>query len=202
MKKVKICGITEIEEAEYLNEARTDYAGFVQFFPQSKRNISPQKASSIIKELDSGILPVAVTVCPTAEQLHIIEQTGFRIVQIHGNISDALLDSISIPIIKAFNVSDLSQYERFQKNDRVIGYIFDAQAPGEGKTFDWSLLKNIPLDTKPALLAGGLTPENVAAALKATGLWGADTSSGVENDNGIGKSRKKIMEFVKAVHSV
>ncbi|MCM1498521.1 MAG: phosphoribosylanthranilate isomerase [Clostridium sp.] len=202
MKKMKICGITEIKEAEYLNEVQADYAGFIQFFPRSKRNISPQKAKAIIRELDPAILPVAVTVCPTAEHLHIIEQTGFRMIQIHGNISDALLDSISIPVLKAFNVNDLSQYERFRENDKVIGYVFDAQAPGAGKTFDWSLLENIPKDTKPALLAGGLTPENVAAALKSTGLCGADTSSGVENDNGIGKSREKIIAFAKAVRSV
>lgn len=197
MKKIKICGITQEIEAEYLNEAGVDYAGFVQFFPKSKRNISIEKAVSIMKKLNSSILPVAVTVSPTAPQIRAIEDAGFAIIQIHGDISDELLDTISIPVLKAFNVTDLSDYERFHQKKQVIGYIFDAQIPGSGKTFDWSLLQKIPQDEKLSFLAGGLNPENVTQAIQATGIDGVDTSSGVENDNGIGKSREKILEFVK-----
>lgn len=202
MKKVKICGITEETEAEYLNEAGVDYMGMVQFFPQSRRNISIKKAVSIMKCLDQRIQPVAVTVSPKAEELQAIEEAGFAIVQIHGDIRDELLNRISIPVIKAFNVNDLSDYDRFHQNQKVIGYIFDAQIPGSGKTFDWSVLDKLPRDEKLAFLAGGLTPENVAQALMRTGLDGADTSSGVENQNGIGKSRERICEFVKQVRSV
>lgn len=202
MKKIKICGITEEAEAEYLNEAGVDYAGFIQFVPKSKRNISTEKASSIIQKLNPCIQPVAVTISPTADQLRTIEQAGFGIVQIHGDIHDELLKSISIPVIKAFNVNDLSDYERYHQNKQVIGYIFDAQIPGSGKAFDWSLLQKIPHDEKITFLAGGLKPDNVIQALKATGVDGADTSSGVENDNGIGKSRRKILEFAKRVRSI
>lgn len=202
MKKIKICGITEEIEAEYLNEAGVDYAGMIQFFPKSKRNISIEKAASIMKCLDDKIQPVAVTVSPNAEELRAIEEAGFSIVQIHGDIDDELLNSISIPVFKAFNVNDLSDYERFHQNERVLGYIFDAQIPGSGKTFDWSVLDKIPRDEKLAFLAGGLTPENVAQALTVTGLDGADTSSGVENQTGIGKSRERIFEFIKQVRSV
>lgn len=202
MKKIKICGITEEIEAEYLNYARVDYAGFIQFFPKSKRNIPTEKAVSIINKLNPCIQSVAVTVSPTAEQLRTIEEAGFSIVQIHGNINDQLLDTISIPVIKAFNVNDLSEYNRFHCKKQVIGYIFDAQIPGSGKTFDWSLLHNIPHDEKLALLAGGLNPENAAAALEYTGLDGIDASSSVENENGIGKSREKIVELVKAIRQM
>lgn len=202
MKKIKICGITQEIEAEYLNEAGVDYAGFVQFVPKSKRNISTEKAIAIMKRLVPDIRPIAVTVSPDEEQLKKIEAAGFFAVQIHGQISDGLLDRISIPVIKAFNVNDLSEYERFHQNKNVMGYIFDAQVPGSGKTFDWSLLKHIPRDEKTAFLAGGLTPQNVAQALMATGADGADASSGVENENGIGKSKEKILEFVKQIRSV
>lgn len=202
MKKIKICGITEETEADYLNEASVDYAGFIQFVPKSKRNISTERASSIIKKLHSCIQPIAVTISPSTDQLRTIEQAGFAIVQIHGDISDELLESISLPVIKAFNVNDLSDYERFHQKKQVIGYIFDAQIPGSGKTFDWSLLQKIPHDEKISFLAGGLHPDNVVQALKTTMVDGADTSSGVENDNGIGKSREKILEFTRRVRSI
>lgn len=202
MKKVKICGITQEREAEYLNEAHVDYAGFIQFVPESKRNISIDKAVSIIRCLSPDIVPVAVTVGPGEEEIRQIEAAGFGMLQIHGNISDELLDRISIPVLKAFNVNDLSEYERFSRNKRVMGYVFDGQIPGSGRSFDWSLLKNIPRDGKVVLLAGGLNPRNVAEALKLTGADGADTSSGVENENGIGKSRDRILEFVREIRTL
>lgn len=202
MKMIKICGITTEEEAEYLNEAKVDFAGFIQFVPKSKRNISTEKAAGIIRLLDRGIKSVAVTISPNVEQIRQIESTGFDYIQIHGEISDELLDSVELPVIKAFNVNDLSDYERFHLSDKVAGYIFDAQIPGSGKIFDWSVIGHIPHDEKPSLLAGGLKADNVAVALAYTQLDGADTSSGVENDNGVGKSREKILEFVKQVRRI
>lgn len=198
-KKIKICGITEEEEAAYLNEAEVDFAGFIQFFPKSKRNIPTEKAEAIMKQLNPGICPVAVTVSPTAEQLRRIEAAGFSMVQIHGSIRDEVLDTIAIPVIKAFNVSDLSEFARFQEKPNVAGFIFDAQLPGSGRVFDWSLLADVPKTDKFTLLAGGLNPENVAQALAAAEVDGVDTSSGVENENGVGKSREKIGKFVRAV---
>lgn len=199
MKKIKICGLTTETEAEYVNEAGIDYAGIVQFFPKSKRNVSTEQAVRIMRRLDTGILPVAVTVSPTAEQLKRIEDAGFSLVQIHGKIEEELLERLKIPVLKAFNVQDLSEYGRFQRNGKVVGYVFDAQVPGSGQTFNWSLLRKLPKDDKLSLVAGGLTPENVAAALIATRADGVDTSSGVENDNGIGKSREKILRFAENV---
>ncbi len=202
MKKVKICGITDEKEVLYVNEAKPDYMGMVLFFPKSKRNIPVEKAKTLMEKLDENITPVAVVVKPGKEEVSAIENAGFGAIQIHGDVDDELLNDITIPVIKAFNVSDLSGFERYQKSDKVIGYIFDAELPGSGKNFDWKVLDKIPRDNKLALLAGGLTPENVAVALSATDLDGADTSSGVENENGIGKSREKILEFVQKVREV
>lgn len=199
MKLVKICGLTEEIEAAYVNEAGADFAGMVQFVPKSKRNISIEKAASIMRCLAPSVKSVAVTVSPASEELLRIEEAGFDYVQIHGEISDELLNSLNIPVIKAFNVHDLSEYERFKRNPHVAGYIFDAQQPGSGRTFEWSVLETLPRDEKFALLAGGLNPDNVANILTVPGIDGADTSSGVENDNGIGKSREKILAFVKRV---
>ena len=196
MSLVKICGITEEQEVEYVNEAGADFMGMVMFFPKSKRNITVEKASSLIKILNPEITSVAVTVEPTLDQIREIEAAGIQMIQIHGDVSEELLQEIRIPVIKAFNVHDLSSYERYHQADIVKGYIFDAQTPGSGKTFNWSVLSDIPHDEK---FAGGLNPDNVAEAFAATHVDGADTSSGVENDTGIGKDREKILRFVANV---
>lgn len=200
-KKIKICGITTREEAEYLNEAGVDYAGFVQFFPKSKRNLPTEQAADIMKCLNPEIRTVAVTVSPSPEQLAAIESAGFGAVQIHGKLSDEVIEKIHLPVIKAFNVSDLEAFSHYEAMDQVVGFVLDAQVPGSGKTFDWSLLEDLPKTDKMILLAGGLNPDNVAEALAAFGdrIDGVDTSSGVEKENGIGKSRKKILDFVRAV---
>lgn len=200
-KKIKICGITTREEAEYLNEAGVDYAGFVQFFPKSKRNLPTEQAADIMKCLNPEIRTVAVTVSPSPEQLAAIESAGFGAVQIHGKLSDEVIEKIHLPVIKAFNVSDLEAFSHYEAMDQVVGFVLDAQVPGSGKTFDWSLLQDLPKTDKMILLAGGLNPDNVAGALAAFGdrIDGVDTSSGVEKENGIGKSRKKILDFVRAV---
>ena len=160
MSLVKICGITEEQEVEYVNEAGVDFMGMVMFFPKSKRNITVEKASSLIKKLNPAVTSVAVTVEPTLDQIREIEAAGIQMIQIHGDVSEELLQEIRIPVIKAFNVHDLSSYERYHQADIVKGYIFDAQTPGSGKTFDWSVLSDIPHDEKFALLAGGLNPDN------------------------------------------
>lgn len=201
MKLVKICGLTTEEEAEWVSEAGADFAGMILFFPKSKRNISIDKAKSIKSHL-TGVKSVAVVVSPDADQLSQIEEAGFDFVQVHGHISDDLINSVSIPVIKAFNVSDLTDYDRCSANPRVYGYVFDALVPGSGKTFDWTVLENLPRDGKMSLVAGGLTPENVADISRISGIDGADTSSGVENDDGVGKSKEKIFAFVDRVHSI
>ena len=140
---------------------------------------------------------MAVTVSPTKEQLAQIERAGFDVVQIHGEVGDELLDAVRIPVWKAFNVSDLSEFERFEEKENVVGYVFDAQIPGSGEIFDWELLNKIPVTSKLTILAGGLNPANVAEAIRATDVDGVDTSSGVENDDGVGKNKEKISMFVE-----
>ncbi len=200
-KIIKICGITDEREAEYLNEAKVDYAGFIQYFPKSKRNISLERAHQIMKCLDPQIQPVAVTVSPTIEQIRDIESAGFSAIQIHGDIDDDVISRIRIPVIRAFNVHNMDMFDHYEHIESVVGYVMDAQMPGSGKTFDWSLVEKIPRTDKMVLLAGGLEPSNVAQAIELLGdhIDGVDTSSGVENDDGIGKNKEKIMNFVHRV---
>lgn len=197
--KLKLCGLTTEAEAAYVNEAKADFAGFIQFFPKSKRNISTEKAKSIMKHLNPEVTPVAVVVSPTWEQLQEIEAAGFGMIQIHGQLSDELLSKITLPVLKAFNVKDLSEYEKYHANEKIVGYVFDAQVPGSGKSFDWSILKGIPRDEKLALLAGGIGAENAQLALASADVDGIDASSSIENDNGIGKNREKILALARAV---
>lgn len=196
--KIKICGLTSPAEARYLNENHVDFAGMVLFFPKSKRNISIEQAKEIMAALDASIKRVAVVVSPSIEQVRQIEAAGFDYVQIHGEIPEA---AIAIPILKAFNVSDMGSYEKYHNDSRIAGYVFDAIEPGSGKTFDWKLVDNIPRDEKLLLLAGGLNPDNVRMAIEAVHPDGVDVSSGVENDDGAGKNPEKIHDFVAAIKS-
>ena len=142
---VKICGITTEEEVNYLNEVQADFAGFVQFFPKSKRNVSIERAKKLMAGLDKKIQKVAVTVSPNREQLRELEEAGFDIIQMHGEIEDELMETCKVPVWKAFNVKDLSEFSHYERMHNVTGYVFDAQLPGSGKAFDWNLLKNILL---------------------------------------------------------
>ncbi len=196
---IKICGITDVSEAEILNKYEVDFAGMVLFFPKSKRNITLSRAREIISVLGENIKKVAVVVSPTVEQIEEIQKAPFDYVQIHGEMTEQVLDVITLPVLKAFNVSDMGRYKEYHDNDKIKGYVFDAVEAGSGKCFDWSLVNDIPRDEKLFILAGGLKPENVSEAIKYVKPDGVDVSSGVENENGKGKNEDKIRKFVNAV---
>ena len=95
----------------------------------------------------------------------------------------------------------MGSYEKYHNDSRIAGYVFDAIEPGSGRTFDWTLVENIPRDEKLLLLAGGLNPDNVRMAIEAVHPDGVDVSSGVENDDKAGKNPEKIHDFVAAIKS-
>ena len=195
--KIKVCGLTTKKEAKFLNENKVDLAGMVMFFPKSKRNITPDKAKEIISALDKSIKKVAVVVSPSYEEIKIIESLDFDYVQIHGELTEELESKINLPILKAFNIKDMSLYERYRTSQKVVGYVFDAQEPGSGKVFDWNLVKTLPKDDKILILAGGLNPENVEKAIEYIHPDGVDVSSGVEFSDIPGKDPEKIKRFVE-----
>ena len=196
---IKICGLTDIKEAEYLKKNKVDLAGMVLFYEKSKRNITVDKAYEIIDSLyGSGISTVAVTVSPSEAEIHEIEDVGFDYIQIHGAIEDRLIELCKLPVLKAFNVTDLDKYEHYLEMDNIKGFVFDAGEPGSGKTFDWNMLKDIK-DDKLHILAGGLSADNVARAIKAVKPDGVDVSSSVEYENRLGKDPDKIDDFVSKV---
>ena len=194
---VKVCGLTDTVEADYLNKNKVDFAGFVLFFPKSKRNISIEKAEQIMAELDENIKKVAVIVSPDESEIQQINGSGFDYVQIHGEIKDRLLEQISKPVFKAFNIKDIKNIHKYQNNAKIVGYVFDAAVPGSGKVFDWSILNDIKRDAKTFILAGGLNDSNVREAVKLVNPDVVDVSSGVEYDSGSGKDPEKIKKFIR-----
>ncbi|MBR1478336.1 MAG: phosphoribosylanthranilate isomerase [Lachnospiraceae bacterium] len=218
--EIKICGITDIRETEYLNEYRVDYAGFV-FYPASKRNITIHQAKQIANELDPEIKKVAVLVSPDAGQIEAIQEAGFAdILQIHKDIDIRALRAADLPVWRAVNISTMQNIEEAAYvtdmdavrlttgitdtdadliKDKITAIVADAPDFGSGKTFDWSDGKiNIKSHLK-FILAGGLNASNVTEGIRIFHPDTVDVSSGVEGDHG--KSKDKIAEFVKAVRS-
>lgn len=197
--KIKICGLTDPKEADYLNQIQADYAGFVLFFPKSKRNVSIPKAKEIMAALSPSIQKVAVVVSPTPERVREICDSGFDVIQIHGTLSEEIFPVLTIPVWRAFNVTQQKQYEDCHALPQVEGYVLDAPEPGSGKTFDWSLISQFPKDGKLFFLAGGLHPDNVRTAIQALHPDGVDVSSGVEFTDRPGKDPAKIQAFATQV---
>ena len=212
--KVKVCGLTREEEAKMLADCRVEFAGMVLFFPKSKRNVTQKQAEKILAALKKyGVSKaVAVTVSPSKEQAEQIMRLGFDYIQIHGTLTDEVYDTLRIPVIRAVNVAGTAedkqgirqQLESVLADEKTAGILFDGSSPGAGKTFDWSLLKNIQKTDKLLFLAGGLTPENIAQAVKTVAPDVVDVSSGVEKDvlpgaAFAGKDAEKIRKFVENV---
>lgn len=201
--KIKICGLTSVDEVEYLKKNNVDFAGIVLFFEKSKRNMTIEKAKEIIERLkQEGIKPVAVTVSPSNEQVQEIESAGFDYIQIHGNIDDTLIRNCKIPVLRAFNVDDIPKYDEYLKLDNIAGFVFDAGEPGSGKTFDWNVLTGLKRDSsKIYILAGGLNSDNVKRAIDFVKPDGVDVSSGVEYTDRLGKDPDRIDAFCLAVRA-
>ena len=190
------------EDAAYLNENQVNFAGFILFYPKSKRFVTIEQAVSIMKVLKPEIKKVAVTVSPTLSQLKEIEKAGFDYIQIHGMLEKQVLEEAKIPILRAFNISDGTEYAKLNRHSNIVGYVLDGKIPGNGETFDWTLLKQFDKKNKMLMLAGGLNVENVEKAILEVHPDIVDVSSGVESKNIAGKDPAKIKEFVDKVRKV
>lgn len=197
MTKVKICGLKNPTDIKCINTLSPDFAGFVMFFEKSHRNISVQTAQELLALLDKNIKSVAVTVSPTEEQLEQIYNLGFDYVQIHGNITDEVLKNSKTPIIRAINVSGTDSLTDLDNYKNVKGILFDSAVPGSGQGFNWTLLKKLPKTDKMLFLAGGLTADNVAAAICQVHPYAVDVSSGVELSDKSGKNFELVRAFIE-----
>lgn len=197
--KIKICGLINSEDAMLLNENQVDFAGFVLFYPKSKRNLTLDKAMEIEKNLDPTIEKVAVTMSPTLEQVRSIEEAGFDYIQIHGELFEQVLEQTKIPIFRGINIGKEKSFNMEFWPEKIAGMVLDGKVSGQGKTFDWTIMDQVPKGEKLLILAGGLHTGNVREGIKVVKPDMVDVSSGVEKENGIGKDPVKIKEFVQAV---
>ncbi len=197
---VKICGITNIEDAVFAVEAGADALGFI-FAKKSSRLVSRETVKAIIKQISPFVTTVGVFVDEPLDVVQdVVEYCSIDIVQLHGNESPQYCSQINRRVIKAFKVKDadsllmLSEYQ-------VCGYLLDTFIEGAdggtGKQFDWNLARDAKKYGR-IILAGGLNQENVAEAIMQVKPYAVDVSSGVESLPGK-KDRARMMEFVRRV---
>lgn len=191
---VKICGLTSEEDALLAVAMGADAVGFV--FAPSKRQLAPARAADIIKRLPSEILAVGVFRDEAPQRVvEIVNQTGLRAAQLSGRetADETLWIRRRVPVvIKAFPGGDPALAKAPQYGADVV--MLDSASPGSGQVFDWSLAEGAPSGLR-LLLAGGLTPDNVAEAIERVRPWGVDVSSGVEASPGV-KDASKVRRFI------
>ncbi len=203
MTAIKICGITREQDLLAAAQAGVNAVGFV-FYAKSPRAVTPARAAGLMQGLPPFVMSVGLFVDASVEDIkQALAMARVDLLQFHGDESPAYCGQFGIPYLKALRVRkgvDLLQYACDYHDAR--GLLLDAYVEGTpggtGATFDWALIpKALPL---PVVLSGGLTPNNVTAAITAVRPWAVDVSSGVEISKGI-KSAEKITAFVTGVRN-
>lgn len=203
MTKVKICGITNPDDAFMSAACGADFLGFV-FYKGSQRFITPQIAKKIIETLPPSVLKVGVFVNEEASCVREIAKVcSLDFLQFHGDESQAYINAFkAFRIIKAFRVKDSSFLTELESFDPEL-FLFDTFKKeafgGTGQTFDWHLLESLKELKKHFIVSGGLTPENVTGLIERIQPFGVDVSSGVEKSPGKKNCElvKKFIEIVK-----
>lgn len=203
MTQIKICGITNLADALHAAAAGADALGF-NFYRKSSRYIEPDEARRIIEQLPPEILCVGVFVneAQPADVRRVAAQAGVTAVQLHGDESPAYVKSLTgTLVIKALRVDDDFQPEdagRFETDAVLLDAFHQGARGGTGKIFNWMIAQRTKTMVARLYLAGGLTPENVAEAIKTVEPFAVDTCSGVERAPGQ-KDARRLHAFVAAV---
>ena len=212
MTWVKICGITNLEDALVAVEAGADAVGFV-FYEKSPRNMQPERVRQIVSQLPDGIEKIGVLVNETEDHIcAIADNAGLTAVQMHGDredprVADLVVKKRKLKILVGFSMQQPvpEGWATMWAPENVHAFLADsgdsAKLGGTGKSFDWtSSIKTLStIKTRGKLVvAGGLTPKNVVQAMGILHPWGVDVSSGVEAKPGK-KDPEKVRAFIKAV---
>jgi len=205
MVKVKICGITNLRDARQAFKAGADFLGF-NFYPRSPRYVTPRTARRILGRLPKKVTSVGVFVNEREdEMLRIARHVGLDYLQLHGEESPTTTAHLArtLPVIKAVRVRDSFRAAKLNRYKHVSAFLLDGfdrrRHGGSGKTFRW----NMALRAKRAgriFLAGGLTPENVSAAIRSAKPYAVDVCSGVETKPGK-KDPALVVNFIRAVRA-
>ncbi len=201
MVRIKICGITNIEDALLAIDLGADALGFM-FYKESKRYIKPEKAHNIILKLPPFITTVGVFVNQELDDIrNIKEESGFDVFQLHGDESPDFCKNFertikTIRVKEDINPKEIEPYP-------VQAILFDTYSTkgygGTGESFRWEILKSLNT-SKKIILSGGLTPENVAQAIRTVNPYGVDVSTGIEEYPGK-KNLEKIKKFIEAARN-
>lgn len=207
-RRVKICGLKTPEDIAAVARSGAVYAGLV-FFPKSPRNIDIPTARALALEAPVGLAKVALLVNPDDALLDAVNaEVPLDMLQLHGSETPERLSEIrartGLPVMKALGVADAGDLSAIADYEEVADQLLiDAKPPkeaplpgGNGLSFDWRLLEGRAWK-RPWMLAGGLTPENVAEAIRLTGAQQVDVSSGVESAPGV-KDPDRILAFVQS----
>lgn len=196
MVRVKICGVTSVEDARVAVDAGAFALGF-NFHPASRRCVSPQTAAAIGAELPDEIWRVGVFVDRDRESVaRIAAEAGLTVLQFHGAESPEFCRGWKLPVIKAARIRDRADVQRLLEYPvelaMVDAYVEGAHG-GTGVRFEWGLLEGF--EHRHLILAGGLTAENVAEAVRTVRPWAVDVASGVEARPGV-KDAEKVRRFI------
>ncbi len=199
--RVKICGITSVEDAQHAVTAGADAIGLV-FYAASPRHVHVENAAEIVASLPPFVDAVGLFVDAGPEVVHdVLKRVRLDLLQFHGNETASYCQSFAMPYIKALRVRpELNLLQCATNFAEAKALLLDAYregvAGGTGQTFDWGLIPdNLP---KPVILAGGLTPQNVTEAIRRVNPYAVDVSGGVEREKGI-KDAAKVAAFMRGV---
>jgi phosphoribosylanthranilate isomerase len=197
---VKICGITNLDDAQVAVEARADALGFV-FYEKSPRHMTIPAAAGISNQMPGFVMRVGVFVNALKETVvRATSECGLNLLQFHGDEPPEYCLQFNLMSMKAFRMRDagtLKEMKKYQTNAWLLDACSPEAAGGSGEKFNWDLAVEAQKFGKPIFLAGGLTPENVAEAIRKVRPFGVDVSSGVEISPGK-KDHAKMRAFIKA----
>jgi phosphoribosylanthranilate isomerase len=202
--KVKICGVTSVDDALAAADAGADLVGLM-FYEKSPRHVSVQTAAEISRRLPPFVVRVGVFVNPSEDAvLRAAGECGLNMLQFHGDEPPEFCTQFGLMSMKAFRVRDAGSLRPLPEF-RTDAWLLDACAPdkpgGTGETFNWDLAVEAMKLGRLIFLAGGLTPANVADAVQRVQPYGVDVSSGVESSPG-NKDHAKVRAFVQAAKGV
>ena len=200
MVRVKICGITNSEDALFAVAHGVDALGFI-FYEPSPRYVNPERVSEIVSALPPFVTPVGVFVNTGREEiLEIARSTGIRAVQLHGDETPADCLGYPFPIIRALRVGDgfdPASLSRYAVNAFLLDTAKEGWYGGTGETFDWRVARASTAHGR-IILSGGMDPSNVAEAVRTVNPYAVDCGSGVEAAPGR-KDHHRIREFLRAL---
>ena len=199
--RIKICGLTRMEDIQAVNEAKPDFAGFIVEFPKSRRNVTVEQLKALREKLDESILPVGVFVnAPVELPAQLLNEGTIALAQIHGQEDENYIRQLKTMtdqlLIKAFSIKTEADIEKAIRSEADY-ILLDQGSGGTGKTFDWSLIPEIE---RPFFLAGGIGALNMKQAIYEIRPYAVDLSSSVETEKW--KDPKKIRQVVDIVRRI